>query len=174
MAGSVQLIAAYKHTAPINRNTGHAKCRPRDAMSAIAPVVKNVTARIVDKLANDIARSASSRMMAAKPHHAIVVRCQANLSVLIVKSALPKIFGKSSRRKRRLRIYRSPSTECKIPMPKANEAAMYSNVVIPPDRNQRRYVYTVRGPGSNCLRSSDASHGSGTAGVPRLLRRAFD
>jgi hypothetical protein len=113
-----QVIAAYKLTPPINKKTGHEICRPHEATSATQPVARKVAANTIDRFWKVNDRSASKIRIAAKPHHAIVVICQANRSVSSVNSEPPKILGKSSRRNRRMRMYRSPNTECNTPIMK--------------------------------------------------------
>ena len=62
---------APNHAAiPINRKTGHARCRPRDATSATSAVSRNVTLKHWTARRGDPTPNASNA--AAAPHHATV------------------------------------------------------------------------------------------------------
>lgn len=109
---------------PIARNTIHERCFPLEPMRAIKKWIKKVRAMICAITTRLIVSSVKWIVIAANPNQAMVVICQANLNVLIVKSWLPKILGKSSRRNNRMRIYFSPRYEWAIPMKTSSAAAI--------------------------------------------------
>ena len=69
---------------PIDKNISQEKCFPRDPTKAMAKCTRNVQPITRPIVLESTGWFANTMRIAANPHHAIVVRCQAKRSVRIV------------------------------------------------------------------------------------------
>jgi hypothetical protein len=76
------------------RNRGQARCSPLEPTSTVADVTKNVMPMMSEMAWAETGGRASSARIAAKPHQATDVTCQANRRVRVVNSGLPKSLEK--------------------------------------------------------------------------------
>lgn len=126
----IEWLPAHKAIPPITKNTTQDKCLPRVKMSGNKPETTQVTPIMRKVPARVRSPRPACKSSAANPIHPTVVICQAKRRVRTVKSVLPNIFGRLSRRNRRIRIYFSPRNEWAIPRATVRPAAKYKSISI--------------------------------------------
>jgi len=88
------------------------KCLPRENNNEITPLKVKTTAVVISISDRILSLGCDKKYnIAAKPHQAIVVRCQANLKIRFVNQSLPSNLGKLSRLNKRINKYFSPRYE---------------------------------------------------------------
>lgn len=94
------------------KKNNHDKCLPRENSNDTSPLIVNTTA-IVMRISVRILPLGLERKynIAANPHQASVVRCQANLKIRLVNQSLPSSLGKLSRLNKRIKMNFSPKYE---------------------------------------------------------------
>ena len=103
--------ATYNVQIAMIRNIIQDRCLPRENIPESMLLNKKTAEIIIRTIVLTEIDVENDSSIPAYPHHAIVVRCQANRNVRLVNQSLPNNCGKSERYNNRFKMNFSPSTE---------------------------------------------------------------